>query len=97
MLDEMPGKGVAGPQAQHTGAFFEAVQQAGYELTEDVNGYRQEGFAPFDRNVKNGRRWSAARAYLHPVMGRAGPRHGGRVAAPRQPPRGVGRGLAWRA
>ena len=27
-------------------AFFEAVQQAGYELTSDVNGYRQEGFAP---------------------------------------------------
>ena len=30
-------------------AFFEAVQQAGYELTDDVNGYRQEGFARFDR------------------------------------------------
>jgi choline dehydrogenase len=52
------------------GAFFEAVQQAGYPLTDDVNGYRQEGFAKFDRNVKRGRRWSAARAYLHPVMGR---------------------------
>ena len=52
------------------GAFFEAVQQAGYQLTDDVNGYRQEGFAPFDRNIKNGRRWSAAQAYLHPVMGR---------------------------
>ncbi|HEY6566981.1 MAG TPA: choline dehydrogenase, partial [Actinomycetota bacterium] len=52
------------------GAFFEAVQQAGYPLTDDVNGYRQEGFAPFDRNVHNGRRLSAARAYLHPVMSR---------------------------
>jgi choline dehydrogenase len=52
------------------GAFFEAVQQAGYPLTEDVNGYRQEGFAPFDRNIHNGRRLSAARAYLHPVMNR---------------------------
>jgi choline dehydrogenase len=52
------------------GAFFEAVQQAGYQLTEDVNGYRQEGFAPFDRNIHRGRRLSAARAYLHPVMGR---------------------------
>ena len=51
-------------------AFFEAVQQAGYELTDDVNGYRQEGFAPFDRNVHNGRRLSASRAYLHPVMSR---------------------------
>jgi choline dehydrogenase len=51
-------------------AFFEAVQQAGYPLTSDVNGFRQEGFAPFDRNIHRGRRLSAARAYLHPVMGR---------------------------
>jgi choline dehydrogenase len=51
-------------------AFFEAVQQAGYQLTDDVNGYRQEGFAPFDRNVHRGRRLSAAGAYLRPVMGR---------------------------
>ena len=51
-------------------AFFAAVQEAGYPLTEDVNGYRQEGFAKFDRNVHRGRRLSAARAYLHPVMGR---------------------------
>jgi choline dehydrogenase len=46
------------------------VQQAGYQLTEDVNGYRQEGFAPFDRNVHRGRRLSASRAYLYPVMSR---------------------------
>ncbi|MEX1046140.1 MAG: choline dehydrogenase [Actinomycetota bacterium] len=52
------------------GAFFEAVQQAGYPITEDVNGYQQEGFAAFDRNIHNGRRLSAARAYLHPVMER---------------------------
>jgi choline dehydrogenase len=51
-------------------AFFEAVQQAGYRLTDDVNGYRQEGFAAFDRNVHRGRRLSASRAYLHPVRGR---------------------------
>ena len=52
------------------GAFFEAVQQAGHELTTDVNGFKQEGFAAFDRNVRRGRRLSAARAYLHPVMHR---------------------------
>jgi choline dehydrogenase len=52
------------------GAFLEAVQQAGFPLTDDVNGYRQEGFTKFDRNVHRGRRLSAARAYLHPVMGR---------------------------
>ena len=51
-------------------AFFEAVQQAGYHLTDDVNGFRQEGFAAFDRNISDGRRLSAARAYLHPVMDR---------------------------
>lgn len=51
-------------------AFFEAAQQAGHPLTDDVNGYRQEGFARFDRNVHRGRRLSAARAYLHPVMDR---------------------------
>ncbi len=52
-------------------AFFEAVQQAGYPLTDDVNGERQEGFARFDRNVHRGRRLSAARAYLHPVRQRS--------------------------
>jgi choline dehydrogenase len=51
-------------------AFFAAVQQAGYPLTKDVNGFRQEGFAPFDRNIRRGRRLSAARAYLHPAMNR---------------------------
>ncbi len=52
-------------------AFFEATEQAGYPPTDDVNGYRQEGFARFDRNVHRGRRLSAARAYLHPVRDRA--------------------------
>jgi choline dehydrogenase len=73
-----PFRGHAGPLGLERGpatsplfgAFFEAVQQAGYPLTDDVNGYRQEGFAPFDRNIRNGRRLSAARAYLHPVMAR---------------------------
>src|SRR5438445_9096612 len=51
-------------------AFFEAVQEAGHPLTDDVNGYRQEGFAAFDRNIHRGRRLSAARAYLHPVLHR---------------------------
>jgi choline dehydrogenase len=51
-------------------AFFAAVQEAGYELTEDVNGYKQEGFAKFDRNVHEGKRLSASRAYVHPVMDR---------------------------
>ncbi|MCW4351710.1 choline dehydrogenase [Hoyosella sp. YIM 151337] len=51
-------------------AFLEAAQEAGYDLTSDVNGYRQEGFARFDRNIRKGRRWSSARAYYHPVRAR---------------------------
>jgi choline dehydrogenase len=52
------------------GAFFAAIEEAGYSLTDDVNGYRQEGFAAFDRNLHRGRRLSAAGAYLHPVRDR---------------------------
>jgi choline dehydrogenase len=51
-------------------ALFEAVQEAGHSLVDDVNGRRQEGFARFDRNISNGRRLSAARAYLQPVRSR---------------------------
>ena len=51
-------------------AFFAAVQQAGYPVTQDVNGFQQEGFSGFDRTTHRGRRWSAARAYYHPVKGR---------------------------
>ncbi len=70
--DDGPLKLERGPATNPLfGAFFDAVQQAGYPLTDDVNGFRQEGFARFDRNVYRGRRLSAARAYLHPVMDRA--------------------------
>ncbi len=51
-------------------AWLAAGVQAGFRRTDDVNGYRQEGFAAFDKNVRRGRRLSAARAYLHPVMER---------------------------
>ncbi len=51
-------------------AWLEAGVQAGFRRSDDVNGYRQEGFAPFDKNVVRGRRLSAARAYLHPVLNR---------------------------
>ncbi|MFJ8016721.1 choline dehydrogenase [Streptomyces sp. NPDC096339] len=53
-------------------AFLKAVQEAGHARTDDVNGYRQEGFAPFDRNIHRGRRLSASKAYLHPVRKRPG-------------------------
>jgi len=52
------------------GAFLAATVEAGHPRTTDVNGRCQEGFNSFDRNIHRGRRLSAARAYLHPVMGR---------------------------
>ncbi|HQT86029.1 MAG: choline dehydrogenase [Acidiphilium sp. 37-64-53] len=52
-------------------AFIEAGRQAGYPVTEDVNGYQQEGFGRMDMTVHRGRRWSAANAYLRPARGRA--------------------------
>jgi choline dehydrogenase len=51
-------------------AWFKAAQEAGYSLTDDVNGYRQEGFAMFDRNIHRSRRLTAAHAYLRPAMKR---------------------------
>jgi choline dehydrogenase len=51
-------------------AFFAAGQQAGYEISPDVNGARQEGLGHFDRTIYRGRRMSAARTYLHPVIDR---------------------------
>ena len=51
-------------------AFFDSVQSAGYSLTDDVNGYRQEGFGYFDQTIYNGTRYNAARAYVHPIKER---------------------------
>ena len=49
-------------------AFVEAGRQAGYAATDDYNGCQQEGFGPFDMTVWQGRRWSAASAYLRPAL-----------------------------
>ena len=51
-------------------AFFAAVQSAGYGLARDYNGAAQEGFARLQVNAVNGRRQSAAVAYLRPAMQR---------------------------
>jgi choline dehydrogenase len=72
-------RGVDGPLATRYGptanplygAFIEAGRQAGYGVSEDVNGERQEGFGRLDMTVKDGVRWSAANAYLRPAMKRA--------------------------
>ncbi len=51
-------------------AFVDAGQQAGYEVTGDYNGEKQEGFGPMEQTVWKGRRWSAANAYLKPALKR---------------------------
>src|SRR5580704_3817788 len=52
------------------GGFIEAGAQAGYRRTNDFNGYQQEGFGPYQLTIKDGKRWSASAAYLHPIMGK---------------------------
>ncbi|XP_043933552.1 choline dehydrogenase, mitochondrial [Protopterus annectens] len=51
-------------------AFLEAAQQAGYPITEDMNGFQQEGFGWMDMTIFRGQRWSTAAAYLHPALSR---------------------------
>ncbi|WP_170516498.1 choline dehydrogenase [Ruegeria atlantica] len=51
-------------------AFVDAGQQAGYQVTGDYNGEKQEGFGPMEQTVWKGRRWSAANAYLKPSLNR---------------------------
>ncbi|WP_163269061.1 choline dehydrogenase [Chelativorans alearense] len=50
--------------------FVEAGREAGFELTEDYNGAKQEGFGPMEQTIHRGRRWSAANAYLKPALKR---------------------------
>jgi choline dehydrogenase len=51
-------------------AFIEAGKEAGFPETADFNGARGEGFGPFHLTIKDGRRCSAASAYLHPALKR---------------------------
>jgi choline dehydrogenase len=51
-------------------AWLAAGEEAGYPRTRDVNGFQQEGFGRMDMTVGEGRRCSAARAYLHPSLSR---------------------------
>ena len=52
-------------------AFVRAGREAGYELTSDYNGEKQEGFGPMEQTVWRGRRWSTANAYLRPALKRS--------------------------
>lgn len=49
-------------------AFIQAGAEAGYPLTADYNGGQQEGFGPMEATIWQGKRWSAASAYLKPAV-----------------------------
>ena len=51
-------------------AFVKAGNQAGFEITSDYNGFKQEGFGVMEQTIYKGRRWSAANAYLKPALKR---------------------------
>ena len=71
-------RGESGPLATSHGlkrnplydAFIEAGREAGYAVSADLNGERQEGFGPLDMTVRDGVRSSTANAYLRPAMKR---------------------------
>jgi choline dehydrogenase len=50
--------------------FVQGGIDAGFPTTKDFNGFQQEGFGPYQLTIKNGKRWSAASAYLTPVIDR---------------------------
>ncbi|MBE8596709.1 choline dehydrogenase [Xenorhabdus sp. BG5] len=66
---------VTTPKAGNNELFHSMVEagvQAGYPVTDDLNGYQQEGFGPMDRTVTpQGRRSSTARGYLDQARSRA--------------------------
>ena len=51
-------------------AFISAARQAGQIVNPDYNGAEQDGFGYYQVNQRQGRRWSAADAYLRPVLSR---------------------------
>ncbi|MFM7686054.1 MAG: choline dehydrogenase [Ilumatobacteraceae bacterium] len=51
-------------------AFLSGGEQAGFDITPDHNGYRQEGLHVAQTFIHDGVRWSASRAYLRPAMKR---------------------------
>ena len=51
-------------------AFLRGGEQAGFSVTPDHNGYRQEGLHVAQSFIHDGKRWSSARGYLHPAATR---------------------------
>jgi choline dehydrogenase-like flavoprotein len=53
-----------------TQPFIDAGREAGYRITDDFNGAEQEGIGQYQVTHRNGERFSAAKAYLTPNLGR---------------------------
>ena len=53
-----------------TKVYLEAAAQAGHEINNDMNGYKQEGFGLMDTTIFKGKRQSTSNTYLHPVSDR---------------------------
>jgi choline dehydrogenase-like flavoprotein len=76
--DEAPWRGASGPLGTQwgqkrdpmTGAWFEAAREAGWPVTPDMNGPNNLGVGRVQHTIRNGRRASAANAYLRPAMRR---------------------------
>ena len=50
--------------------FIDAAREYGFDYNPDFNGETQEGVGYYQINTRNGKRMSAARAYLHPALRR---------------------------
>ena len=61
-LDKV-SKSTSSPNAIYK-ASIEAGGRAGHPLTQDFNGFQQEGWGPYQLTIHDGERWSAARGYL---------------------------------
>jgi choline dehydrogenase len=72
-------RGVGGPMyvrppqspGRIAAAFIEGGREVGLPVLEDINGSTMEGIGYFNFTVKDGKRFSVAKAYLHPVMNRS--------------------------
>src|SRR5262252_930567 len=51
-------------------AFLDAAEASGYPRNKDYNNGIQDGFGYFQVTIKNGKRWSTARAFLDPARSR---------------------------
>ena len=50
--------------------YLDAAKEAGYEINNDMNGYKQEGFGLMDTTIFDGKRQSTSVTYLHPIKQR---------------------------